>query len=55
MRRGSLTVLVNFGDREQVVTVGDVAVLFETGPGVVAADGALTLPPHAGALVRAAQ
>jgi maltooligosyltrehalose trehalohydrolase len=51
MRRGALTVLVNFGDRDQVVDVGAASVLLETESGVAVAGGKVTLPPHAGALV----
>jgi len=51
MRRGELAVVVNFGDAEAVLEVGGTRLLFETEGGVALADGRLTLPPHAGALV----
>lgn len=52
MQRGSLTVLVNFGDQPTTVEAGDVELLFETEAGVDLAGASLTLPAHAGALVR---
>ena len=51
MGRGRLTVVVNFGDEPQVVDLDAGSVLFETESGVDLADGALSLPAHAGALV----
>ena len=53
MRRGSLLVVVNFGDQPASVDVGGRAeLLFETGAGVkVSNTGTVSLPPHAGALV----
>jgi maltooligosyltrehalose trehalohydrolase len=53
MRRGSLTVVVNFGEHEQSLTVPADRLLFETESGVVLADGLVTLPAHAGCLVAA--
>jgi len=52
MKRGGLTVVVNFGDRAQTVDVGATETLFETESGVDLRPGAVTLPPHAGALLR---
>lgn len=52
MRRGALTVVVNFGDEEQTVGTGAAEILFETESGVDLADGVATLPAHAGALLR---
>jgi maltooligosyltrehalose trehalohydrolase len=51
MRRGSLLVVVNFGDAPVSVDTGSTGLLFETESGVDLADGALTLPAHAGAMV----
>jgi maltooligosyltrehalose trehalohydrolase len=51
MARGRLTVVVNFGDQPCVVDLDASAVLFETESGVDLADGAVTLPAHAGALL----
>jgi maltooligosyltrehalose trehalohydrolase len=52
MRRGALTVVVNFGGAEQSVAVAAQELLFETESGVDLRDGVVTLPPHAGALLR---
>ncbi|HEY6932628.1 MAG TPA: malto-oligosyltrehalose trehalohydrolase [Marmoricola sp.] len=52
MRRGDVLVVVNFGDSAASVEVGDRDVLFETPSGVAAGEGVLSLPPHAGALLR---
>jgi maltooligosyltrehalose trehalohydrolase len=52
MRRGGLTVVVNFGEQEQTVTVAGRELLFETESGVELAEGSVTLPAHAGCLVR---
>jgi maltooligosyltrehalose trehalohydrolase len=52
MRRGSLEVLVNFGDSPAPVPTGPVDVLFQTPAGVTVDDGTLTLPAHAGALLQ---
>ncbi|HET8560833.1 MAG TPA: DUF3459 domain-containing protein, partial [Marmoricola sp.] len=52
MRRGDVLVAVNFGDSPASVPVGGRDVLFETPSGVTLIDGALSLPPHAGALLR---
>ncbi|HEU5037943.1 MAG TPA: malto-oligosyltrehalose trehalohydrolase [Nocardioides sp.] len=51
MRRGGLVVVVNFGDDEAVLPVDGDALLFATPSRATLADGRLTLPPHAGALV----
>jgi maltooligosyltrehalose trehalohydrolase len=53
MRRGDLLVAVNFGDAPATLELGAPGeVLFETFAGAdLAASGALTLPPHASALV----
>ncbi|WP_205471318.1 malto-oligosyltrehalose trehalohydrolase [Nocardioides sp. SYSU D00038] len=53
MNRGDLSVLVNFGDRAMTTQTGPVELLFETEAGVEVSDTALTLPAHAGAVVRA--
>ncbi len=53
--RGSLLVLVNFGDQPMAVEVGEVDLLFETESGVDVAGGVVRLPAHAGALVRLPQ
>jgi maltooligosyltrehalose trehalohydrolase len=52
MRRGALTLVVNFGDEEQTLAVPAHELLFETESGVALTDRAVTLPPHAGALLR---
>jgi maltooligosyltrehalose trehalohydrolase len=52
MQRGSLLVLVNFGDQPMAAEVGPVELLFETVSGVDLDGGVLRLPAHAGALVR---
>jgi maltooligosyltrehalose trehalohydrolase len=52
MRRGDLLVLVNTGETEVSVEVDASEVLFETPSGVVLDGGSLTVPPHAGALLR---
>ncbi|NYD43736.1 malto-oligosyltrehalose trehalohydrolase [Nocardioides panaciterrulae] len=52
MRRGALTMAVNFGDAPATLPVDAAAgLLFTTGDGVDLEDGVLSLPPHAGALV----
>ena len=51
MRRGALTVVVNFGDQDQRVGVAASELLFETESGVDLVAGALTLPAHAGCLL----
>ncbi|WP_122816012.1 malto-oligosyltrehalose trehalohydrolase [Nocardioides pantholopis] len=52
MRRGSLLVVVNFGDRPVTVPVpASAGVLFATPSGADLSDGTLTLPAHAGVLV----
>ena len=43
MRRGELTVVVNFGEQEQTVAVDAAELLFETESGVDLADGSVTL------------
>ena len=52
MRRGDVLVVVNAGDESASTSVGDRSVLFETPAGVALEDGTLSLPPHAGALLR---
>ena len=52
LERGSLLVLVNFGDQPMAAEVGEVDLLFETESGVDIAGGVVRLPAHAGALVR---
>ena len=51
MRRGALTVVVNFGELPQQIEVDASQVIFETESGVELAGRRLALPPHAGALV----
>ena len=51
MRRGSLELVVNFGDEEQSVEV-DGELVFVTSDEMGASDDGVTLPPHAGVLVR---
>ncbi len=51
MRRGALTVVVNFGDVERSLPVEATEVLFETESGVDLATGSVVLPAHAGALL----
>jgi maltooligosyltrehalose trehalohydrolase len=53
LERGSLRVLVNFGDEPVAGELGEVDVLFETESGVSVAGGEVLLPAHAGALCRA--
>jgi maltooligosyltrehalose trehalohydrolase len=55
MQRGSLLVLVNFGDQPMAAEIGADELLFETESGVDLAGGVLRLPGHAGALVRPAE
>jgi maltooligosyltrehalose trehalohydrolase len=55
MQRGSLLVLVNFGDQPMAAEIGAAELLFETESGVGLAGGVLRLPGHAGALVRIAE
>ena len=50
MRRGDLEVVVNFGDVPARIAVTGSVLHFGTGP-EVSLDGALSLPPHAGALI----
>ena len=52
MRRGSLLVLVNFGDQPMETDIGEVELLFETESGVEIDGDVVRLPAHAGALVR---
>jgi maltooligosyltrehalose trehalohydrolase len=52
MRRGAVTMAVNLGSQPATVQVEGTDLLFATPAGAVLADGALTLPAHAGALVR---
>ena len=49
---GALTVVVNTGETEVVVVDERTEVLFSTPAGVVADGGTITVPPHAGALLR---
>lgn len=50
MRRGGLTVAVNFGDQPATIPADEL--LFATGDDVTSYDGQVGLPAHAGALVR---
>ncbi len=52
MVRGDLEVLVNFGDTEVETRIATSELVFETGSGVDVTDEVVTLPPHAGAVVR---
>lgn len=52
MRRGDLVLLVNAGETEVSVPVDASEVLFETPSGVDLEDGRITVPAHAGALLR---
>lgn len=52
MHRGALAVVVNFGDQEARVPTDHTEVLFATPAGASLADGSVTLPPHAGVLLR---
>ncbi|MCF6376787.1 malto-oligosyltrehalose trehalohydrolase [Nocardioides KLBMP 9356] len=52
MRRGDLLVVVNTGETEVVVVDERTEVLFTTPAGVVVDGGTITVPPHAGALLR---
>ena len=56
MRRGALEIIVNFGDSPLTVPLrgpSPADLLFATGDGVfVDGSHALSLPPHAGALLR---
>ena len=54
MRRGGLQVVVNFGREQVTARIGAAELLFETESGVDLDGEALTLPAHAGALVRRA-
>jgi maltooligosyltrehalose trehalohydrolase len=51
MRRGSLLVVVNFGDAEATVPTGATDVLFATPAGASLRSGELVLPAHAGAVI----
>jgi maltooligosyltrehalose trehalohydrolase len=51
MRRGGILVAVNFGDAPADLVVESDQVLFATPVGATLADGRLSLPPHAGAVV----
>ena len=52
LRRGSLELVVNFGDSPTTVTLeGDTVVLAATASGAVVSDGGLSLPRHGGALL----
>lgn len=56
MRRGRLLLAVNLGDAEATVGADPGDLVFETGAGArLHADGRLTLPAHAGALVATAR
>jgi len=52
MQRGDVLLAVNFGDSAASVAAGSRSVIFETPSGVSLADGNLSLPAHAGALLR---
>jgi len=52
MRRGDLLVVVNTGEAAASVDVEHSEVLFETPSGVCVGGGTVTVPPHAGALLR---
>jgi maltooligosyltrehalose trehalohydrolase len=52
MRRNDLLVVVNTGDTAASVAVDRSEVLFQTPSGVRVDDGTVTVPPHAGALLR---
>ena len=52
MRRADLLVAVNFADAPATVQVDDLHVAFETPSGVTLEAGTLSLPPHAGAMLR---
>ncbi|MXG89104.1 malto-oligosyltrehalose trehalohydrolase [Nocardioides flavescens] len=52
MERGDLVVLVNFGDQPIATEVPDPELLFETEAGVEVTGNVVTLPGHAGALLR---
>ena len=54
MVRGDLQILVNFGDAEVGTPVETTEVLFATGSGVDVTDDVVTLPAHAGTVVRRA-
>jgi len=51
MRRGSLLVALNLGPEPVTLEVDQAEVLFATASGAELADGAVTLPPHAGTLL----
>jgi maltooligosyltrehalose trehalohydrolase len=51
MQRGDVLMVVNFGDTAASVPAGSRSVIFETPSGVSLIDGALSVPPHAGALL----
>ena len=52
MRRGDLLVVVNTGEEPATLDVAEREVLFETPTGVRVDGGTVTVPPHAGALLR---
>ena len=52
MIRGDLQILVNFSEVEVGARIETIELLFETESGVDLAAGVVTLPPHAGAVVR---
>ncbi|MGA8846320.1 MAG: malto-oligosyltrehalose trehalohydrolase [Nocardioides sp.] len=52
MARGDLMVLINFGEAEVATQISITEVLFATGSGIDVTGGAVSLPPHAGAVVR---
>ena len=54
MVRGDLQMLINFGDTEVDTQVDATEVLFATPSGIDVTDRVVTLPPHAGAVVRRA-
>jgi len=52
MQRGDVLMAVNFGDDAASVPADSRSVIFETPSGVSLTDGSLSLPAHAGALLR---
>ena len=52
MQRGDVLMVVNFGDDAASVPADSRSVIFETPSGVSLTDGSLSLPAHAGALLR---
>ncbi len=52
MRRGALHLVLNCGDEPADLATTGTELLFETGSGVTVAGGSVSLPAHAGALLR---